>query len=570
MKFFPTYRSTLTAIIIFAVIIPIFLLSIYVIYYAYDFTRTNATRELSLIAEKASDAVESDVRLLMARAAVLSADSDIQRGVKSVLFLERIDNLLKAFLDKNPLASAIILFDDEVNIVTVSPDRALTILNKKVPEALSNGVRDVVKGSSKKETIIGFSDVDLVRPSEYMFFLIFPITGLIGRVTGALVVCIPIESVLSFGREKVKAPTVFDIVSIKTGKKISSKEDFEPQEQINSDIKMINADVRLKLVSSISIPAPYFIRASEPEDVRFAAVRRNFTRLLIGSFLVIVFFGFLAFMISRRLVRPISAVSKHVASYAAGKYHENAPNVPFTEFRAVIDTLSDMGMSIEDNIKKLTEQERIKGELAKANIQAELDALRQQMNPHFLFNTLNSILTMISIDKDQAMTMITKLANLYRSVVDSSKTPTTTLAQELSIVTNYLDLEKVRFSKRLQYVVEAPKNSDAIFIPGLLLQNLVENAVKHGISKSRAGGDIRIKIEKDNAHYRCSITNTGGCGASGDSSMESTGGTSTGLANTRKRLDLLYGELHRFSISSTKSGDEIKTTVEFFFSGEKI
>ncbi|MCX7200195.1 MAG: uroporphyrinogen-III C-methyltransferase [Proteobacteria bacterium] len=148
-------------------------------------------------------------------------------------------------------------------------------------------------------------------------------------------------------------------------------------------------------------------------------------------------------------------------------------------------------------------------ELERAQVQSELHVMRSQMNPHFLFNSLNSVSTMASIDPEKAQTMISRLADLYRGILDSSKTATSPLAREIEIASNYLELEKMRFGERLSYEIHASTGLGEVYAPGLLLQTLVENAVKHGIAPSRQGGKVRVTIEPKDGLYQMTVRNSG-------------------------------------------------------------
>lgn len=554
-----TYRGILTVIIILSVISPVMLLSSYVVFFGYDVARTGATRELSLIAEKAAGAVDNEVDLLAARATILSMDSDVQRGIKSVLFLERIDNLFRVFLNKNPLVSALILCDDKASVVTASPDEALKI---RLPDPLTTHIKELVT----KTQLDLKGEYDLLDGGDPEFsdslFLVFPVAGLIGRITGALVARVPTGNLLKRANREFTDKISFDILNSESRKSI-----FAPTERPAGSQPMISAEAPLHILAQDKSHL-YLLRVSEAEFKIFYPARQSLLKLISGVTIVVLVFGFLSFFVSRQLVKPIGQLLRHVEVYSAGQYKVPSPPIPFREFKAVASTLAVMGSRIEEDIRKITEDERIKGELAKANIQAELDALRQQMNPHFLFNTLNSVLTMISIDRAEAIKMITQLADLYRAIVDSSKTPTTNLTHEMLIVRNYLELEKVRFGGRLRFSFDLPENPDLIFIPGLVVQNLVENAVKHGIAKTRSGGEIKIEIKKTQGGlFECVISNSGGPPMA---SSTSTLGSSTGLSNTKKRLELLYGPRHSFSFQTINRTDDTETIVKFCFSGEKL
>lgn len=206
---------------------------------------------------------------------------------------------------------------------------------------------------------------------------------------------------------------------------------------------------------------------------------------------------------------------------------------------------------------KFSKEENL--ELKAKNAEAQLHVLKNQMQPHFLFNSLNSLSELIDANQDHAAVMTQKLSDLYREILENSKSKTCDLKSELSIVQKYLELEKLRFGKRLSFSIEAPKEASQIFIPSLLLQTLVENAVKHGIAKVIDGGDISLKILNSGADYQLELENTGEL----ESYEESAG---TGLENTVSRLSLLYGDKHKFEIKSSNE----KTMVSFHFSGQEI
>jgi LytS/YehU family sensor histidine kinase len=162
--------------------------------------------------------------------------------------------------------------------------------------------------------------------------------------------------------------------------------------------------------------------------------------------------------------------------------------------------------------------------------------------------------------------MITRLADLYRGILESSRAPTGPLMREVEIATNYLELERMRFGKRLAFTVSVDDAARAAYLPGLLLQTLAENAVKHGIGPAREGGTVAIDVtRRDDGWFELAVANTGA--RLGDAGTAARPGTGTGVANTRRRLDLLYGARHGFALTSDAAG---RTVARFAFSGEKI
>ena len=165
---------------------------------------------------------------------------------------------------------------------------------------------------------------------------------------------------------------------------------------------------------------------------------------------------------------------------------------------------------------------------------AELSHLRDQLNPHFLFNSLNNIRAMIHINNDKASDMVTELSELLRYSLQHS-TELVSLEKELDIVECFLNLEKVRLSDKLTIEQEIDKNTLQCSLPPMMLQSLIENAVKHGISTRRVGGLLTITSEYQPEGLLLTITNDGNL-------QKGISGLGVGLKNCRKRLHLLYGE----------------------------
>jgi signal transduction histidine kinase len=171
--------------------------------------------------------------------------------------------------------------------------------------------------------------------------------------------------------------------------------------------------------------------------------------------------------------------------------------------------------------------------------EAELRALRAQVNPHFLFNSLNSIACFIRSRPAEAEAVTENLAELFRYSLRASQLPAVTLADELASVETYLAIERARFGERLQVVVEAAEELRAARVPSLLLQPLVENAVKHGVQQSLDGCRIEVRAERTGQGVRVRVTDSGPGFATTDLAAVTARGT--GLANVRDRLRHLFG-----------------------------
>ncbi len=216
--------------------------------------------------------------------------------------------------------------------------------------------------------------------------------------------------------------------------------------------------------------------------------------------------------------------------------------------------------------------------------EARYHALENRMRPHFLFNALNSLAELIESGQENAAETTYKLSDLYRQILANSGLKTASLGSEIEIVRSYLELEQLRFGQRLNFSIEYPENGREIYLPSLTLQTLVENAVKHGIAPSIEGGNIEVVVtaaeidQPFNKHYALRATSSGTAKRSDklyNLRVTNTGAfyqpqisnNGTGLANTRARLDLLYGARHKFEIESDREG---RTVASFYFTGEKI
>jgi two-component system LytT family sensor kinase len=194
-----------------------------------------------------------------------------------------------------------------------------------------------------------------------------------------------------------------------------------------------------------------------------------------------------------------------------------------------------------------TETARINEQLSKA----QLNALRRQIEPHFLFNTLNSVAGLVRENRnDAAVDMIAGLSDFLRRVVNDSDRQEVPLVEELEFAQKYLDIQKVRFAERLQISVDVPDELFPAQVPNLILQPMVENAVKHGIAKRVQGGAIRIAAFRSNGTITLSVYNDG---PSLPLDWE-TAHFGVGMSNIRTRLQSLYGDKFELSLKNEYPG----------------
>ena len=184
---------------------------------------------------------------------------------------------------------------------------------------------------------------------------------------------------------------------------------------------------------------------------------------------------------------------------------------------------------------------------------ARLDALRAQVSPHFLFNTLNAISTLVMEGRrDDAVRMIASVADFLRTTLLPSERSEVTVAEELDATRRYLAIEEVRYGDRLRAVVEAEAEALTARVPPLILQPLVENAVRHAASEREEGGRVLISARRLGERVRLTVEDDGpGLAAAG---AGDTGRTGIGIANTRDRLAHQYGSAHRFALETSALG----------------
>ena len=193
-----------------------------------------------------------------------------------------------------------------------------------------------------------------------------------------------------------------------------------------------------------------------------------------------------------------------------------------------------------------TETARLNEQLSKA----QLDALRKQIEPHFLFNTLNAIASLVRAGSNNAaVTMLAELGDLIRHTLKDSARQLVPLEEEIEFIEKYLSIQKARFADRLQVSVDVPMELSTAQVPSLILQPIVENAITHGIAKRMQGGTIRIAASQCDGMLTLTVCNDGPSLAGGEST-----GSGIGTCNVRNRLRSLYGSAFEFSMRNADAG----------------
>ena len=193
--------------------------------------------------------------------------------------------------------------------------------------------------------------------------------------------------------------------------------------------------------------------------------------------------------------------------------------------------------------------------------QAQLQALKMQLHPHFLFNTLHAISALIHQDVKAADKMIARLSDLLRMSLAATDVQEVTLKQEIEFLDGYLEIEKIRFHDRLTVRMDIDPATLSASVPNLILQPLVENSIRHGIAKRRGAGVVEIRAVRQNGMLQLRVFDNGtGLRTDGQTTIKE----GVGLSNTRARLAQLYGAQHRFEMRNVANGGvDVTLTIPF-------
>lgn len=201
--------------------------------------------------------------------------------------------------------------------------------------------------------------------------------------------------------------------------------------------------------------------------------------------------------------------------------------------------------------QRYRERERQTAALATELVQARLQALRMQINPHFLFNTLNTISALIHENPNTADKMVVRLSELLRRTLDRGEAQEVPLREEIEFLKGYLEIEQTRFGTRLEVEISVPPDVENLMVPHLILQPLVENAIRHGIEPREEPGRVEVTARRDGDRLELSVRDSGDGLASSDSARSQGG---IGLSNTRSRLAHLYGSDYSFDLTNGPGG----------------
>ncbi len=215
------------------------------------------------------------------------------------------------------------------------------------------------------------------------------------------------------------------------------------------------------------------------------------------------------------------------------------------------------------NVQK---KEQEKSELTLKNREMQLSLLKSQINPHFLFNTLNSINTLVGSSKEQARKVITQLSDIFRYALDSHGDQMVKLLHEIDFIDNYMRIQQVRFGERLRFVKNVDFTCMGVSIPPMILQPLVENSVKYGIAPKDEGGTIVLTVKRTDEGTIYFEVKDDGLGSKAKKVMDSYSGSGVGLANTDQRLRSIFGPSAALRIHA----NELGYSVSFYIPAEEI
>jgi len=204
-------------------------------------------------------------------------------------------------------------------------------------------------------------------------------------------------------------------------------------------------------------------------------------------------------------------------------------------------------------------QEKEKSELEIQNREMQISLLKSQINPHFLFNTLNSISTLMHSSKEQARKVITQLSDIFRYALDSQRGEVVKLTHEIDFIENYIRIQQVRFGDRLKFVKTIDPDCLSLKVPPMILQPLVENSVKYGIAPKEDGGTISLTVRRNENRVLFEVQDDG-LGTLAKKVMDGSS-SGIGMANTDKRLRSYYGPGAGLAVQATHEGYKVTFSI---------
>ncbi len=279
---------------------------------------------------------------------------------------------------------------------------------------------------------------------------------------------------------------------------------------------------------------------------RFRLERQNWKRSALVHLALTFCFDALVTFLSLSLFglfEPLQRNGRSLPFFFLSRFIARLP-ISFINYWAILGA----GYAFE-YYRRFREQQLQASRLQAMLVEAQLQALKMQLHPHFLFNTLHAISALMDEDVKAARRMIARLSELLRLTLENAGQQEVPLRQELDALERYLEIEQIRFQDRLTVKMNIQPETLEARVPNLILQPIVENSIRHGIAPSSDAGRIEISATRQNGHLELSVQDDGPGIVDGEISKDG-----IGLANTRSRLQQLYGDAHRLEISNVAAG----------------
>ena len=306
---------------------------------------------------------------------------------------------------------------------------------------------------------------------------------------------------------------------------------------------------------SAELPAWYLWLAAFPAVAWFVSRYRLERRIIVQRVLLYVGFALLILLLhtaANLWIHRLTGFSSTRVPYwiAFGR------TTPWAMTSGLLSYGAIRGLALaRDYYLRYRERPLAAAELSARLAEAQLAALRMQLNPHFLFNTLNSVAMLVRRQRsDEAVRMVAGLRGLLRTALEASPPQEVPLREELAFCQRYLEIERIRFSDRLQVDVQVPEETLDAFVPHLVLQPLVENALKHGIAQRSAAGRLEVRAERRGDTLVLRVQDDGPGPDDGRPAREG-----VGLRNTRSRLARLYGAAQSLSLAPAADQGTVAT-----------
>ncbi len=282
----------------------------------------------------------------------------------------------------------------------------------------------------------------------------------------------------------------------------------------------------------------YVFAVSLTHSFRFVIIRTGLLKLSLVKQIPAVILSSVVLAIMYHLLQyQVASIS--INHFAEMNFTDSVKNVIDVTYIFFFWSLIYFSFHYIENYKK-AEISNLRYKVSMNEI--ELNKLKSQLNPHFMFNAMNSIRALIDEDPRKAKEAVTMLSNILRNTLLMEKNKLINFDEELKVVKDYLDLEHIRFEERLQFDFDVAPETGSYKVPTLMVQTLVENGIKHGISKLAGGGRIGLKALVENGKLFIQIINSG---KFDENKLPETG---FGLKSTKQRLELLFGDKSSFRI----------------------